>query len=69
MIYNIEHAKQLLLKILEKYPIYIKSYGVCIDPDDIEIEGDNIVINNYCKITSANFPVGNNKLPWETDDI
>lgn len=67
MIYNIEHAKQLLLQIIEKYPIYIKSYGACIDSKDIEIEGDNIVINDYCKITSANFPVDNNKLPWEID--
>ena len=69
MIQNIYQAKQELLEIMKYYPICLKSLGIysTVNPDDIEIDEDSIVINDACKLPSKK-PIMKDieRLPWET---
>ena len=52
VIINKYEAAKALKQILQEYPIYVKSLGICtqIYPSEVEIDTDgDIVLNDYVK--------------------
>lgn len=52
VVINKYEAAKVLRKILQEYPVYVKSLGVCsqILPSEVEIDTDgDIVVNDYIK--------------------
>lgn len=51
-IINKYEAAKVLKQLLQEYPVYVKSLGICtkISPSEVEIDTDgDIVINDYVK--------------------
>lgn len=56
IVQNIYQAKQIIVEILEEYPLFLESLGVAkrVNPKDISVEEDAMVINNATKLEGIN---------------